>query len=363
MRPRLGLFRFPLTTLVLALAGDWAGQAAIGTAYGIRPLILAFVLAALWRGPAAKRISVAVLLVLAGALGELAAGVAIGPVLAGALACVVGIASAEALRRVAWPVVRRGALALLVLAPMLLPLGRWIGRVDGAPPLAFAVLSSVPLGPIADGSGRNVPLMTALRTVGPVTLLDRMPGEGLAADRLMLLQPRRLDPAELVAIDAWVRAGGQALVLADPALRWGGDHPLGDPRNPLPVSLLDPLLEHWGVRLELADPTRRGDDAILTAPGFFTALSSQCEPRRDATVALCRAGRGRALIVADADWLNPADWRPGDRRPARLARALRYLRVPVDDGPIDRWPWLLLIGLAFASWERTRPERTRGEHN
>lgn len=359
-RPPAGFARHPLTILALAVAGDWAAQGLLGTAYGIRPLILALTLALLWRARVALRSGVAALLVVAGGLVELSAGVAPAPVLVGALACAAGVGLAEALRRITRSVIRRGALALLALTPFLFPLGRWIADTESHPPLSIAVLSSVPLGPVADREGRNAPLMSALRTIGPVTLLDRMPSGGPGADRLLLLQPRRLDPDELVAIDGWVRAGGLALVLADPALGWAGDHPFGDPRNPLPVSLLDPLLEHWGVRLELADPSAAGDDPILSTPGFFTALTGGCELRHRATVALCRSGRGRALIVADADWLDPADWRAADRRPDQLARSLRSLSLPSGVGPLARWPWVLLLALVFAPWEHFRSGRRTG---
>ncbi len=357
------LARFPFTILALAVAGDWAAQGALGTAYGVRPLILALTLALLWRGRTAVRVGVAALLVVAGGLGEVLAGVALVPVLVGALACAAGVGLAETLRRIARSGVRRGGLALLALALVLLPLGRWITSAESHPPLSVAVLSSVPLGSIADREGRNAPLVSALRAVGPVTLLDRMPSGGPGADRLLLLQPRRLDPGELVAIDGWVRTGGQALVLADPALGWAGDHPLGDPRNPLPVSLLDPLLEHWGVRLELADPSA-ADDRVLPSPGFFTALATGCELRLGAAVALCRVGRGRALIVADADWLDPADWRAADRRPAQIARALRRLSLSREVGPIGLWPWVLLLALALATLEQWQcKRRTRGEQS
>ena len=357
---RLG--RFPLTILTLGVAGDWAAQSAIGTAYGVRPLILALILVLTWRAPARLRIGVAALLVATGALGELAAGVASLPIVLGTLACAIGIALAESVRRLEPAVVRRTALTLLTLLPLLLPFGRWIGEAEDDQALSVAVLSSVPLGPIADRAGRNAQLFSNLRAVGSVTLLDRVPDGGPGAERLVLLQPRRLDPAELIAIDRWVRAGGQALVLADPALSWSGEYPLGDPRNPLPVSLLDPLLEHWGVRLELGDRNGGKSGPFSSTSGFFSLRSSDCELSVQAIVALCHPGRGRALMVADADWLDPAGWRAGDRQPQRIARAVRSLSVADGNGAIARWPWLLLLAAAFAVCEQARSKsRTRQE--
>ena len=41
----------------------------------------------------------------------------------------------------------------------------------------------------------------------------------------------------------------------------------------------------------------------------------------------CRLEAGEALIVADADWLDPVRWPPGSERPEQIRRALRSLRL------------------------------------
>ena len=67
------------------------------------------------------------------------------------------------------------------------------------------------------------------------------------------------------------------------------------------------LLAHWGLRLDA--PEQRGPQErklgryeVLTAsPG---SLSGRCIISGDGLVAQCAIGRGRAMIVADADLLN-----------------------------------------------------------
>lgn len=360
VRERLALGH-PLTLSIMAVAGDWAALEWLGTAFGLRPLILALVWWLMSGTSVVRRLVVAGAVVALGAVGEWWLGEGAGPILAGVLVLALGLIVAELLRRVRGVALRRWGLAALVLLPLLLPVGRAIRSVDLAPPLSVAVVSSVPLGPIADPAGRNRPLMDELRRVGPVTLLDRVPDSGPAADRLLLLQPRQLAPAELVAIDAWVRRGGRALVLADPEFRWPGAHPLGDPRNPLPVSLLDPLLERWGVRLELDEPgSTRANPLALPSPGWLTILSRACRAEAGSRAALCAVGQGEALVVADADWLDPAD---GTRLAAQVGAMLRHPGQTLDrrDGlPVSLL--FLLAGLAALAEQALSRRRTETEH-
>lgn len=101
-------------------------------------------------------------------------------------------------------------------------------------------------------------------------------------DLLLLAQPRPPGPRGLVAIDAWVRRGGRALILDDPDLDWPSARPLGDPLRPPRVTGLAPLLSHWRADCRGAD--------------------------LDAEVVACRVGRGRALVLADADMLHDRRW-------------------------------------------------------
>jgi hypothetical protein len=137
---------------------------------------------------------------------------------------------------------------------------------------------------------------------------------------MLLAQPRAFAPAELVALDKWVRGGGRLLILADPALQWGSLYPLGDKRRPLFSSMLSPLFTHWGIELVLPmtgterDSLRKiGNLSIRTrTAGEWLKLEGQsdvrCNISPDRILADCRVGKGRALAFADADLLDTAHW-------------------------------------------------------
>jgi ABC-type uncharacterized transport system len=141
-----------------------------------------------------------------------------------------------------------------------------------------------------------------------------------APSLLLLVQPRALSPAELVKLDAWVRQGGRVLILADPALQWGSLYSLGDKRRPLFTSLLSPLFSYWGIELVLpiADdqPLAIRDVDKLTirtqTPGEWQVKAGSgvglCVIAPNRLVADCKIGKGRALLVADADLLDTAYW-------------------------------------------------------
>lgn len=135
---------------------------------------------------------------------------------------------------------------------------------------------------------------------------------------LILAQPRAFTPAELSGLDSWVRQGGRALILADPALHWESSYPLGDPRRPLFTSMLSPVLAHWG--LELAIPIERqeerseitvgGENIVTRAPGIWVQkkLDGSCAISNEGLLAKCDLGQGRAILLADADMLDPEYW-------------------------------------------------------
>jgi ABC-type uncharacterized transport system len=137
---------------------------------------------------------------------------------------------------------------------------------------------------------------------------------------MLLAQPRALAPSELVALDAWVRGGGRLLILADPALQWGSLYPLGDKRRPLFTSLLSPLFSHWGLELVLpmndaqAVVLREADGlAVRTqTPGEWLPKTGKaaatCVITNHKLLADCRVGKGRALLLADADLLDTVYW-------------------------------------------------------
>ena len=133
---------------------------------------------------------------------------------------------------------------------------------------------------------------------------------------LMLAQPRALSPQELVTLDQWVRRGGRVLILADPALMWGSLYPLGDKRRPLFTSLLSPLFSHWGLELvlpidekqPLAEIEIDGLRVRTQTPGEWQITGGSCTIAQPAVLADCRIGKGRALMVTDADLLDSAYW-------------------------------------------------------
>lgn len=157
----------------------------------------------------------------------------------------------------------------------------------------------------------------ALRTADGITApdLDR-------TDVLLLIQPRALPPHALVTIDTWVRGGGTVLWLADPLLAAEQPFPLGDPRNPDPTEPNLALLARWGLSLDSAGESADRDDDVriatiagplrLRAPGRVAVTSGRCTLTHSALMAECRIGRGRAVILADADMIDAALWAGDD---------------------------------------------------
>jgi hypothetical protein len=137
---------------------------------------------------------------------------------------------------------------------------------------------------------------------------------------LLLAQPRAFSPQELVRLDAWVQQGGRVLILADPALQWGSLYALGDRRRPLFTSMLSPLFTYWGIELVLPMTDEKpvavrsiGSFQIRTpTPGEWLPKDSSgkapCVITAQNLLADCRIGKGRALLVADADLLDTAHW-------------------------------------------------------
>src|SRR5688500_13981935 len=159
--------------------------------------------------------------------------------------------------------------------------------------------------------GGGSPALKALETRYTVTPVGVADAETLRRGKLLLMAHPLAQPAEaLVELDRWVRGGGRLLLLADPALEWHSERPLGDPLRPPPAFADTGLLAHWGLRLDAPDERgprqlELGGHAILTAsPG---SLVGSCAVSKDRLVARCRIGKGEATIVADADFLNVAD--------------------------------------------------------
>jgi hypothetical protein len=223
---------------------------------------------------------------------------------------------------------RVGALLVAAIAVAALVAAAFVASANGPRPLpprppnqrpTLLLLTSLPL---VFGEGFSLeqtgsPALKALQTryrVVPISVAD--PAE-LAKGRLLLMaHPPAQPPEDLVALDAWVRAGGRVLLLADPMLEWPSERPLGDPLRPPPMFVDTGLLAHWGLRLDAPDERgmrteRLGGFAVVTfSPG---QLFGRCRTDRDRLVADCGIGKGRAIVVADADLLDSSRLGPEAR--------------------------------------------------
>lgn len=149
----------------------------------------------------------------------------------------------------------------------------------------------------------------ALATFGPVTPLDTLERLGPKLKRLVIAQPRPLTPAENVALDNWVRGGGQLLLLADPLLTASSVYPLGDPRRPQDVVLLSPILTRWGLELTFDERQSAGVRSIamkgpavpVSLAGAWRTASPACTVEGGGLLVTCRIGQGRVVALADAE--------------------------------------------------------------
>jgi hypothetical protein len=163
---------------------------------------------------------------------------------------------------------------------------------------------------------------------GEVIPLDTLSATSLKGLKyLVLAQPRPLSPDENVALDGWVRSGGLLLLFADPMLTEETIFPLGDKRRPQDIAMVDPVLNHWGLRLEFdsEDEFKEGPTAMMgmtipvNAPGRLIATKPECRAWDQGDLATCKIGNGRVAVLADAAVLEREDT-AGSR-----AKALRLL--------------------------------------
>jgi hypothetical protein len=174
--------------------------------------------------------------------------------------------------------------------------------------------------------------LVPLDTLSPVPALspdtpETDPLAGLA--RLAVIQPRGLSPADNVALDGWVRGGGRLLLVLDPALTGEYDLPLGDPRRPVDGALIPPVVARWGlaVRFDAGQlpvvsyaPVSAGAQAgaggsarpvplplALAGRIVLDAAAPDCILQADAAMAVCRVGKGRVTLIADAALFEHAE--------------------------------------------------------
>ena len=144
--------------------------------------------------------------------------------------------------------------------------------------------------PQAGGGGAD---RAATTTLVPIAVAD---AASLKRHRLLLMAHPRAQPAEvLVELDAWVRGGGQVVLLADPCSsgKAAACSATGCARRP--TSPTPGCSAHWGLRLG----GRRGGRGRACA-----RRTRRLRGRRTtALVARCRIGQGPRDVIADADFL------------------------------------------------------------
>lgn len=260
----------------------------------------------------------------------------------------IGMAARATTGRWARAVVGLMGAALLLLPGALSPYEAVVVTREGPPPgpkPRLMLMTALPIvwgeqGPF-DPSSRPAESYKALQAEFDVALLDTLGPETLAKGRLLLLaQPNALAPTELAALDQWIRGGGKALILTDPALTWPSELPLGDVRRPPAIGLLAPLLAHWGLSLAAPPASRftvhdlpNGRRVGLAGAGTLGIHRPGCVAQAEWLVR-CRLGKGEAVIAADADLMNDELWHApgpgGGERHRRLSDNMVWIAETLD---------------------------------
>ncbi len=256
----------------------------------------------------------------------------------------------------------RGLFRVLLIAAAILG---WFAAAHGLLEIAYrapapravpvTMMTSLPLrwsggdlaAMLAEGA-RDDPALDRIARGGPLRLVDSLADHPLArGDALLLAHPPALAPRDLVAIDAFVRGGGRAVILADALSGWPPRHPLGDPRNPPVTSLLTPLLDHWGITLAAAPNAETRPIAVdvggahlrLFSAGRFTQAPPACMRIAGGHLLHCRIGQGDAWLVGDADMLFAPLWQPQPRWAAHLRHAdtMEWLDARLRGGDASGW--------------------------
>jgi hypothetical protein len=228
-------------------------------------------------------------------------------------------------------VIKRVLVALLIIGALVTSLilaNRW-QKDNLAPQPKIGLMTTLPLrwgeGDIAsmiDVARQPAAIYQRLDADYEIRLIDVFDAVQLKGLRVLLLaQPRAFTPAEFVALENWVIAGGHLVILADPALQWESIYPIGDKRRPLFTTMLSPLFKHWGLELVMpVDQQQKARGAVIAegmtvqvaAPGawmpFGTSPTAKCSIAAGSILADCKVGQGRAWLFADADLLNDSLW-------------------------------------------------------
>lgn len=177
-----------------------------------------------------------------------------------------------------------------------------------------------------------------LDTLSPIAAIDPAlpdadPIAGL--NYLAVIQPRGLSPADNVALDDWVRAGGRLLLVLDPMLTGEYAVPLGDPRRPNDTALIPPVVKRWGLSISFDESAQSGDHlhgrnlddhSGVLAYGTISrtdASDIKCEIGALEVRATCEVGDGRVTLYADAAIFEHRDGAGADG--GQNAKAIRAL--------------------------------------
>jgi len=196
----------------------------------------------------------------------------------------------------------------LVLALVAISVGGWKLADRAARPAdkpRLALLTSLPL-LFAEDFSLDAPKVAAVArieerfVITPIATADAV---SLKGQSLLLMAHPRAQPAEvLVELDAWVRRGGQMVLLADPSLQWESSRPLGDRLRPPPGFADTGLLRHWGL-IMMTDGSSQGQ---------LRATEPRCSVSERGLIARCAMGRGGVSVIADADFIMQ-DGKESDR--------------------------------------------------
>ena len=172
----------------------------------------------------------------------------------------------------------------------------------------------------------------------PLSYLD--PDALAPLDILLLAQPRALSGEENVELDAWVRGGGRLLLFADPMMTGHSRFAIGDRRRPHDVTLLSPILAHWGLAMEFVEDQPFGTRLIdadgivlpVNLPGRFVPTGERrtCTLSGEAVLARCSIGRGHVTVLADAALLDLHE--PDGSAPAALEALVRFAFGQIGEG-------------------------------
>lgn len=156
--------------------------------------------------------------------------------------------------------------------------------------------------------------LTPLDTLTPIPALspDEPDIDPLAAlGHLAVIQPRGLSAADNVALDEWVRDGGQLLLVLDPMLSSEHDMPLGDPSRPVGSALIPPVVSRWGLEVSFDEDQPLERQVPLGADVLNVSLAGDiqvaegstpdCEIVADGVIARCSVEQGTITLLADAD--------------------------------------------------------------